>query len=461
MPLKTFYFAFVFVAFNWFSVSGQNTVEINSNFLLFNDSEKDTPVLVINDSTMLHGYNFEQISAINFPEKDWEEFNKYQFNINDKTNLVHAGCGPVVTYSSGEFKRIDQSFRHKNQFGAVPVKIDNQIHLWGGYGMFTFKNILTKFDTLSGEWFEIEQSLSKRPQPQATNIYAQENNNLYVFGGFNKNQQNANIRNYLKDDVWKLNLNTLKWSRLAPFKLESFVDLHSSKKGFLINRNGKTIFIKSSITEFSIEDNVLVSYEINNFKDLLGVTYHPKSDQISYVFVRSNGHIEAKTQPYQEFRGEKIENTTFFESKINNLSYLGWAGAFLIIAIGLSYYIIKQRRKKRYLNTLIFFESKNCFHLNGAVLNDISESKKKILKHLIYSEEEFTPLGELNDLVSTNGFEKYTSIVKRRELFLNELRKELSLMLNMSKDDVFTTRKNAIDRRIKEITLNFNFIIKP
>ena len=72
----------------------------------------------------------------------------------------------------------------------------------------------------------------------------------------------------------------------------------------------------------------------------------------------------------------------------------------------------------------------------------------------------FIALSELNSVITLEPEkENYSAIKKRREVFLNELRREFSLMLGIEKDEIFKTKKNNVDRRIKEIKLNIEIVV--
>src|SRR5690606_8640707 len=71
--------------------------------------------------------------------------------------------------STKQLSRIDNSFQHRNQFHHGPW-IDQRsgnLYAFGGYGLFTAKSIITKFETESGEWqLQPVASPNTIPSPQ-------------------------------------------------------------------------------------------------------------------------------------------------------------------------------------------------------------------------------------------------------------------------------------------------------
>ena len=186
-------------------------LEFNGEFLLFREAKTKQPVLIIEDSLVYKGNAMKRI-----PFKHTEYPAKLQeytfFNIGAKTYLVHDGCGPVLEFRNDSIVRIDNSFLHRNQFGAAKFVYNNEIYFYGGYGLFTFKNILTKFDFQTGEWIEIKTFSDVPIEARESAFSYIVDNNFYVFGGNTKSETNIQTSIRLDNTVWKLHLPTMKWN---------------------------------------------------------------------------------------------------------------------------------------------------------------------------------------------------------------------------------------------------------
>jgi len=71
-------------------------------------------------------------------------------------------------------------------------------------------------------------------------------------------------------------------------------------------------------------------------------------------------------------------------------------------------------------------------------------------------------LNELNDLLNkdVDKNENFAAVQKRRETLLKELKSDLSIILNISEDKVFSVRKYKYDKRLKEIRLEIKILQK-
>ncbi len=64
---------------------------------------------------------------------------------NGRVLFIYKGVGEVYELKNDTIRRIDRSFRHENQFNNSLFEHQNTVYAFGGYGLFTFKNIITYF----------------------------------------------------------------------------------------------------------------------------------------------------------------------------------------------------------------------------------------------------------------------------------------------------------------------------
>ena len=65
--------------------------------------------------------------------------------LNEKLHLFHNGGGVVFEEFEGSFRRVDNSTLHLNQASGFYFEIDNRLHLYGGYGLWTHKEYINFF----------------------------------------------------------------------------------------------------------------------------------------------------------------------------------------------------------------------------------------------------------------------------------------------------------------------------
>ena len=139
--MKKIYLVFTF--FYFCSVVFAQSSFFRQKPLLFFD-KKSNQIIIIDDDSIIYKKNSNVKILLKhtvYPEK----LNQYlPFNIDNKTFFVHEGCGVVLEYRNDSIVRVDKSFLHNNQFNAAKFIYNKEIYYFGGYGLFTSKNILIK-----------------------------------------------------------------------------------------------------------------------------------------------------------------------------------------------------------------------------------------------------------------------------------------------------------------------------
>ena len=181
--MNRFVFIFLFVL----TTSQAQSIYTGEEHLLFKEAKSSQTVLILNDSVLYKGNPLYQKRLIFKPDLD--NLKSYiPFTINNKNYLIYHGCGPVLEWRNDSIVRIDKSFFHKNQYGAVSFVYNKKVFFWGGYGLFTHKNILTQFNFKTKEWDEVETfGTPPSPRRQAHGIII--NTNLYIFSGYEKDEE--------------------------------------------------------------------------------------------------------------------------------------------------------------------------------------------------------------------------------------------------------------------------------
>ena len=114
------------------------------NFLFAQSVEK-TPIIITQNGIFkyLSDWQYTAFADNSFKKQldDIDELSHTNFFtiINaGELYIVSNGAGPVFVYRDNIFKRIDSSSLHKNQFGGARFSYNNKIHIYGGYGFWSF-----------------------------------------------------------------------------------------------------------------------------------------------------------------------------------------------------------------------------------------------------------------------------------------------------------------------------------
>lgn len=231
--------------------------------LMFFDNNSNQVILIDNDSIVIktkHNINFPlKTNGIPAPLSEF-----IPFTIKSKNYFVHSGCGVVLEYRNDSIVRIDESFVHDNQYSAANFVYNDEIYFFGGYGLFTTKNIITRYDSNLNEWnlVSIRQETSA---PYLTSAYSiKVNNSLYVFGGIKSiNTQLIENDKY----VYSLDLKNWSWKKKR-------TNFFNANKNISVNVSNSFIFknkiIINNLNEFVSID--LVENKIIRYKNFFPYT---------------------------------------------------------------------------------------------------------------------------------------------------------------------------------------------
>ena len=145
-------------------------------------------------------YQADQFYIVNkdsvFMTKNGQDFSSWKHNIkwpnysfkaltnNNSVLLVSDGGGLVYEFKDQKFERVDQSFEHRNKYYSYDFIYQNQIHSYGGYGLFNSNNNITFFDAQSKEWVEFVYHPETPIPIGRRQVFGQlSNHKLYIGGG--------------------------------------------------------------------------------------------------------------------------------------------------------------------------------------------------------------------------------------------------------------------------------------
>ena len=185
----------------------------NNQFLVFDDSIYYYSIPATGKKWEKHQFTFisDEFKFEQFKDK----FKPISLK-NGRIFFIYNGIGEVYELKNDTLQRIDHSFKHENQFDHSLFEYQNTVYSFGGYGLFTFKNIITYFDDINKEWFEL--IVYNKPTARRSQYYQIHSNDLYVFGG--NNFYGSTFTHF--NDCWRYNFYKNKWYKIGHLKLVFF-----------------------------------------------------------------------------------------------------------------------------------------------------------------------------------------------------------------------------------------------
>lgn len=452
---------FLFIFFITLATCQAQSIYRSDNYLLFKEAKSSKAVLIIKDSLLFKGNPLVQKTFSHSPYEDYLK-NYLPIIANNKNYLVYNGCGAVLEWSNDSLKRVDHSFLHKNQYRAVAFSYKNMIYFWGGYGLFTHKNILTVFNLNSKEWDEVETfGTPPSPRRQAHGILI--GDDLYVFSGFEKAENKFQQINACEPSVWKLNLLTMHWSEIG--KYNSKININSKEstaKSF--SANDKLYIVPvldyNNVHEIDFKNNTITTFN-GSTKNVFHPYYDSKSKEVVYVNKNADDLYYLVRTPIKEFLGKQVSQQAFILPWYLSLNPTTVILVVLSVVLVLILMLYVNKRKSRFVpfNGITFHQTTAVFYYRGKPLDTLDDAELRILDYLVQNRHRFISLNELNHLYENEiQSDNFTTVVKRREVALSSLLAKLIFIMNSTEQDILVYRRSANDKRVKEIKLKDSFI---
>lgn len=451
MKLKQYWFALLlFTGFPSFS----QKLNFNDQPLLFKESKTNEIIVIDNEETIFKLYKNVKIPLKHngFPGKlkDYTSF-----SIKNQTYLVHKGCGPVLEYRNDSIVRIDNSFLHLNQMGSSNFVHKNEIYFFGGYGLFTFKNILTKYDFITREWLLIKTKNNYLVEPLSDCFYYKNDLFFYVFGGYKQNDDGENI--YNNNILYRLDLRTFTWKKFRTnfFNIGVNRSVVSKLGTSFFEYNGELIINEDKkLFKINFSKNKVIQFKTDVIIPSIHLIYN-KNKVVSLIenYNHSNKqNFTISSFPIKDILKNPISEEPFYYEEQPFYLY----GLGLVLFLGFGFFIYKKRKFiSYYLNPSLPFQYWTLsqeLYFKGKKVKHLSEDDIKILNKIASYPNQFISLNEFNEMFTIDyETENYAAIVKRREKKLEVFLKLLANVSSYDIKDLLHERKNEVDKRIKEV----------
>lgn len=422
---------------------------------LIYDYKHKEAVLFLNDSVVLKTKLKKEVSIYKdaFPAN----FSEYlPVNLGNRNIFVHAGCGPVLEFRNDSLVRLDKSYLHRNQFEGNLFVYQNEIYFLGGYGLFTHKKILTKFDFENKEWNLVKTNDTNIPTFRNC-LSKVIDDNLYVFDGFTNETTNHNF--------YVLNLKTKEWSVYKSNVFKNFELLTQNEKTLIDEKNGFYYIDNYQIFYLDLKNNSIKKFKNNLVRGRPGIFV--LKDTVYGIF-------DFKTDPNYSFAFEKYPLKNHITNKndfkvIDQIYYKDHTklkitfGVIFILSVIAVFFITRKKYwfLSRFYKTPFIYSIKNKkLYYEGKLVSVLNNYDILLLEKQFETKNDFFALSDLNDLFS-DGKQQDTMdvLIKRRETKLNGFVKTIAAVSGLSSEKIYAFKKNDTDKRIKEIQILPNSVM--
>jgi len=439
-----------------FNLSAQE-FKFSPNRTTFWDYENQQPITILNDSTYLYGLDL-QLKHI--PDLDIDDSSLSRMAVaylEGNTYLYDGAGGVVVEYANQSFTRHDKSFTHKNQYGSIHFIHNGSIYLLGGYGLFTTKNILTRYDFKAREWFLVETT-GDTPNYIESKVSKIIGDQLYFINTKFKKTNLSEKSNY---SIYVLDLNQLDVKKLGEIPDDSPLYLSNANlSGYTVNQlsDDKLLLTKNEEARKLINfktntlSEVKLTPEFNSGSRIL----HYNPEQQSYTIATTNSgnkKLHYRTIHSQDLVQKTLTSQALYKSQqeqtIDILSYTG----FVLALLGLSVMGVKQYREFKKIK--IRLASKTITYKGQLITNFTAEELE--LLFFLAKHRRFIEFSDLMQQLDYQG--SYDILKKKRKILFDELLNKMRLHIGDQAEQLFIIEKSIKDKRYKVIKLNPKLIV--
>ena len=436
----------------------QHKLPINDtvqNFL-FAQSETKTPIIITKNGVFEYDIFWKYLPFKNNSfkkelEKIDELNHKNFFTIisSNKLYLVSNGAGPVFLKDGNAFKRIDNTSLHKNQFGGARFIFNNKIHIYGGYGFWSFKNFISFFDENINQWDLVYNDSKLIPPGRWKPIFNLINDKLYVLGG-RTGSPGSRDQDEAFSDIFYFDFSSKEFFNMGKLnpKLRPNYSLFSLPK---IDNN--VFLLSNNLIKIDFELLTFTIYYKKIFSPLVDNKYPTFiKNQTLYYISNLNGKKHINSFDLNQIN-KNFEAKTF--SLLDNDSEIPLQQYVLfVLFIAIVFWIIlKIFSFKDYIKGLILYDEKYIYFNNQTVL--VNEQEKELISFL--SSNSFISATKLNTIISNQEFTKshFTTLRNKLVMGLNQ-----KLFFLTKKKNCIIEIKHPKDNRIKAYKANSSIIKK-
>jgi uncharacterized protein YneF (UPF0154 family) len=430
------------------------------SFLVFGQSEyiskQEVPYIfynyqrkkftVIDDSTGCHEYN-EKTKSWDFRpltfqlEEPFARFLTVYNLLHEKGSeifFVDKGCGMVYVLKNDTVKRDDRSTHHANQFDGTFFLYNGEPHIFGGYGLFQYKNIITRYDINDKEWYAYDFS-GPAPEPRNYCPGWVENNKFYIAGGFGGDTKLRKQYN----DVWMFDLKLLKWKRLGifnKFKREAVL----LPRLFPIVQGCKEILRDDFFYKPRFSKNTLEVYELFQ-KGKVHSLIKGDSKYLVHKVNVNNFSAEISIVDSSFLFRKPLYSGRLLKPQTSNQGFsllVLWI-VIIILSLATTFYVFFVRSKK----------------INKDINDILSINEKALLNIFLTNGPIGIEISLINDLVNHDQ-PNIDTLKKRRDNLLREFKQKLATHFLVDPDAVLIEEKHITDKRVKILKLQQNIADK-
>ena len=436
-----------------------------SQSTIIKDSDKIIKTIISKESNNIHVFYNDKVSTINLNtlklkdtvfDSNGIDISSLKFiNSFSKNYFLDPLGGGILLFKNYTLSKIDNSFKHRMQIESSVFIYKESIYKYGGYGFWSNRNFITRFDIKTNEWEVVPFFNSKTvPKGRHKSITKVIGDNLYVIGGISLNNFNPLVYEN-NNEVWKFNLVNGVWERLGEikgwsYKLMNYPIIDFEDK-LIIDNSDEDVLYKLDIINNTVRSFNRTSFTRKVNKPSLPMFFYKGEFYGFFKEDNSLNQITLVKRNSDEIFGKPILEEKFYDNNLKYINHLLYA-LLLLLLVPLGVLINKSRRNK---NKLIIKKDGHLYFNNKKIV--LEPLSLVVLKHFINSKE---PVYS-KDIISLINKPHLDYSHKTR--IMNDVLYKINYVIKVSlkiDDDPIKVNKPPFDKRLKEYSINNQLFVK-
>lgn len=427
---------------------------IHDNAFAFYDYNEKA-FCVLDDSTFLWKYNQHAAKWKKTPiqlsiEMPFEQFLVDFIPMSDEGTpvyFVHRGCGVVYSLKNKAIKRHDHSFYHMNQFDGSFFMDEGEPRIYGGYGLFSYKNFITRYDTIEREWFVLNTTGTPPPMG-VSNIIQKHKRYYFIFDGLciiNRAYKRIN-------NLYRFDIVTKKWSNIGAVTKNILGKKNQFNSENYQNYNNLISCCENMIITYDFNKLRYKKYNFNSnffYRNIIkvGPLY-----LLNKVTSKPGCYIEISTNDF--LKKFEMEEGDLLVKKPSFIEQFNWLIGILLVIFSLLFIVLIRKNRNRNKKS----NSSNDL-TSDALVDEFNSTEVQLIQLLLAYQETGLEISHINDLVNQDQ-PSVDTLKKRRETLLKELRYKLAAKFNIPQEEIFIEQRMVSDKRMKLLFLNKLVVFK-
>lgn len=370
----------------------------------------------------------------------------HHVSINKKDYLLDQLGGMVYEFKNDSLHRIDNSFTHKMQLDASVFVYDNNFYKYGGYGFWSFRNFITKFNFSTKEWDLVPFFKSNEIPKGSSNSYVKIiGDYLYVLGGI-QGVKNNPLLSEENTEVWRFDMKNHIWNNLGTLNIPTQKIILDK----IVDYGDLTlIFGGSKVYRLDLKNNKFEFFEQNkNFMKMSTLTKPFVIDDkliFSYYEGQEDDVLRIGKRSIDTVFGSLIASGTIIKN--NSFVFIILCCMLFFVLLYVLYVFLKRRKEN--LKKIVLTKSGE-FLYRGKIIH-LGVLEANMLNLLVRSK---TPVhaSDFLNIMDTPQF-NYSHQTRILNDAIHKINNLYATLLQ-NEDELIVVSKSKLDKRLKEYTVD-------